>query len=156
RSARVGLYDPGRARVFRHAARFRRGAALEHHRDRALLRRGLPRGAAPALACLAAERQRSVTRCSLNFVRSIFMSFGIKRLAFAILVPLGLALAHPAAALDKLTVQLAFYPQGPQAYLFVAQTKGWFEKAGLQVELLDGRGSNYSMQVVSSGHADIG
>jgi NitT/TauT family transport system substrate-binding protein len=85
------------------------------------------------------------------------MFHGIKRLAVALLVPLGLvALANQASALDKLTVQLAFYPQGPQAYLFLAQNKGWFEKAGLEMELLDGRGSNYSMQVVSSGHADIG
>jgi NitT/TauT family transport system substrate-binding protein len=61
-----------------------------------------------------------------------------------------------AQALEPLTVQLAFYPQGPQAYLFLAKDKGWFDKAGLAVELLDGRGSNYSMQVVSSGHADIG
>jgi NitT/TauT family transport system substrate-binding protein len=62
----------------------------------------------------------------------------------------------PAFALDKLTVQMAFYPQGPQAYLFLAKEKGWFEKAGLDVDMLDGRGSNYSMQVISSGHADIG
>jgi NitT/TauT family transport system substrate-binding protein len=61
-----------------------------------------------------------------------------------------------ALALDHLTVQTAFYPQGPQAYLFLAQDKGWFEKAGLQVEILDGRGSNYSVQVLSSGHADVG
>lgn len=61
-----------------------------------------------------------------------------------------------AFALDKLTVQMAFYPQGPQAYLFLAKEKGWFQQAGLDVDILDGRGSNYSMQVVSSGHADIG
>lgn len=61
-----------------------------------------------------------------------------------------------ALALDHLTVQMAFYPQGPQAYLFVAKDKGWFEEAGLDVEILDGRGSAYSMQVLSGGHADIG
>jgi NitT/TauT family transport system substrate-binding protein len=66
------------------------------------------------------------------------------------------ASGHAAHALDPLTVQLAFYPQGPQAYLFIAADKGWYEKAGLNVELLDGRGSNYSMQVLSAGHADIG
>jgi NitT/TauT family transport system substrate-binding protein len=76
------------------------------------------------------------------------------------MLPLALALTFavspPALALDKLTVQMAFYPQGPQAYLFLAKENGWFETAGLDVDLLDGRGSNYSMQVVSSGHADIG
>jgi NitT/TauT family transport system substrate-binding protein len=65
-------------------------------------------------------------------------------------------MAGAAQAAEPLSVQLAFYPQGPQAYLFLAKEKGWFDKAGLNVDLLDGRGSNYSMQVVSSGHADIG
>jgi NitT/TauT family transport system substrate-binding protein len=61
-----------------------------------------------------------------------------------------------AYALDQLTVQLAFYPQGPQANMFLANDKGWYERAGLSVEMLDGRGSNYSMQVLSAGHADVG
>lgn len=69
---------------------------------------------------------------------------------------LSLLTAGKAMAADPLSVQLAFYPQGPQAYLFLAQHKGWFKDAGLDVAILDGRGSNYSMQVVSSGHADIG
>ena len=64
--------------------------------------------------------------------------------------------ASRADALEHLTVQMAFYPQGPQAYLFIAKDKGWFEEAGLDVEILDGRGSAYSMQVLSGGHADIG
>jgi NitT/TauT family transport system substrate-binding protein len=67
-----------------------------------------------------------------------------------------LAWSVDARALDHLTVQLAFYPQGPQAYVFVAKEKGWYEKAGLDVEVLEGRGSSYSMQVLSGGHADIG
>ena len=67
-----------------------------------------------------------------------------------------LALASAALALDKLSVQMAFYPQGPQAYLFIAKDKGWFADAGLDVDILDGRGSSYSMQVLSGGHADIG
>ncbi|MDT2021759.1 ABC transporter substrate-binding protein [Methylocella sp. CPCC 101449] len=71
-------------------------------------------------------------------------------------VAAALAWSGHASALERLTVQTAFYPQGPQAYLFLAKHKGWFEAAGLDVELLDGRGSNFSMQVVSSGHADVG
>lgn len=64
--------------------------------------------------------------------------------------------ASPSFALDHLTVQLPFYPQGPESYLFLAEQKGWFRAAGIDVEILDGRGSNYSVQVVSSGHADVG
>jgi NitT/TauT family transport system substrate-binding protein len=77
-------------------------------------------------------------------------------LSLAVLAIASLGLAAPVRAADRLSVQMAFYPQGPQAYLFVAQEKGWFKEAGLDVEILDGRGSNYSMQVVSGGHADIG
>ncbi len=74
-----------------------------------------------------------------------------------LLAPLFLVLgAAQAFALDHLSVQLAFYPQGPQTYLFLAKDKGWYRDAGLDVELLNGRGSNYSIQVLSSGHADIG
>jgi NitT/TauT family transport system substrate-binding protein len=69
---------------------------------------------------------------------------------------LALVWSGRALALDHLTVQTAFYPQGPQAYLFLAQDKGWFATAGLAVDILDGRGSSYSVQVLSSGHADVG
>jgi NitT/TauT family transport system substrate-binding protein len=64
--------------------------------------------------------------------------------------------AAPAHALDPLTVQMAFYPQGPQAYLSVALEKGWYRDAGLDVRLLEGRGSNYSVQMLSADNADIG
>jgi NitT/TauT family transport system substrate-binding protein len=57
---------------------------------------------------------------------------------------------------EHLILQLPLYPQGTEAYLFLAEKKKLFEKAGLDVEILDGRGSNYAIQLVTSNHADIG
>ena len=79
----------------------------------------------------------------------------LRRWIYGLAVAATIAGSSPAWALDHLTVQTAFYPQGPQSYLFLAIDKGWFAKAGLDVEVLDGRGSNYSVQVLSSGHADV-
>lgn len=69
---------------------------------------------------------------------------------------LGIVWIHPSHALDLLKVQMAFYPQGPQAYMYLALAKGWYRDAGLDVQLLQGRGSNYSVQMLSVDHADIG
>ncbi|MGI4880192.1 MAG: ABC transporter substrate-binding protein [Janthinobacterium lividum] len=57
---------------------------------------------------------------------------------------------------EHLIVQLPLYPQGSDGFLFLALKKKMFEKAGLDVEILDGRGSNYAIQLVTSNHADIG
>ncbi len=79
----------------------------------------------------------------------------LRSLVFLVAAAMSAAAAR-AQALEKLTVQMAFYPQGPQAYLFVAKDRGLFAKYGLDVDMLDGRGSAYSMQVLMGGHADIG
>jgi NitT/TauT family transport system substrate-binding protein len=70
--------------------------------------------------------------------------------------PLAACSPKAATSVTPLTVQLSIYPQGTDAYLFLAQQKGWFKDAGLNVDIVDGRGSNYSMQVLTSGHADVG
>ncbi len=80
----------------------------------------------------------------------------VKRLPMLLAALFSMLGTGQAFALDHLTVQMAFYPQGPQAYLFLAEEKGWFKDAGLDVEILNGRGSGFSIQVLSSGHADIG
>jgi NitT/TauT family transport system substrate-binding protein len=73
-----------------------------------------------------------------------------------LLLLLALLWTAPALALDKLTVQMAFYPQGPQADMYLALDKGWYKDLGLDVQLLEGRGSNYSVQMLGAGNADIG
>ena len=47
-----------------------------------------------------------------------------------------IALALPAAAQEKLSVALDWTPNTNHVGLYVAQAKGWFEEAGLDVDIL--------------------
>lgn len=66
------------------------------------------------------------------------------------------ALVQPALAQEKLTVRLDFSPWGGHAAMHLAQHKGWFAEAGLQVDVQDGRGSGNTLQLVNAGQADVG
>lgn len=63
-----------------------------------------------------------------------------------------------ASAADKTKVVIAtdFVPHGMHAGLFLAKHKGWFDQAGLDVEILDGKGSATTIQQVAAGQLDIG
>ena len=67
----------------------------------------------------------------------------MKRLLLTTLLPIALAAGAilPASAADKLSVRLDFSPWGVQAAMHLAQSKGWFKDAGLDVNIQDGRGS---------------
>lgn len=64
--------------------------------------------------------------------------------------------ATTAGAQEKLTVRLDFSPWGVHAGMHLAQQKGWFEEAGLNVEVQDGRGSGNTLQLVNAGQVDVG
>lgn len=66
------------------------------------------------------------------------------------------AIAAPAFAQEKLTVRLDFSPWGSHAAMHLAQEKGWFKEAGLDVDVQDGRGSGNTLQIVNAGQADVG
>ncbi|WP_027555299.1 ABC transporter substrate-binding protein [Bradyrhizobium sp. Cp5.3] len=72
--------------------------------------------------------------------------------AFAML----LAFVGPVLANEKLTVRLDFSPWGSHAAMHLAQQKGWFKEAGLDVDVQDGRGSANTLQLVNAGQADVG
>ena len=61
-----------------------------------------------------------------------------------------------AQAADKLTVRLDFIAWGTHAAMHLANEKGWFKEAGLDVEVQDGTGSGNTIQLVAAGQADIG
>ena len=61
-----------------------------------------------------------------------------------------------AQAADRLTVRMDFIPWGLHAAMHLAQDKGWFEEAGLDVEVQDGAGSANTIQLVAAGQADVG
>ena len=66
---------------------------------------------------------------------------------------IGLAIAANAAAqqADKLKVRMDWTPWGVQAAMHLAQHKGWFAAAGLDVALEDGNGSVTTVQIVGGG-----
>ncbi|OZI31148.1 myristoyl transferase [Bordetella genomosp. 10] len=61
-----------------------------------------------------------------------------------------------AHAQEKLSVRLDFSPWGIHAAMHLAQDKGWFRQAGLDVDIQDGRGSGNTLQLVNSGRVDVG
>ncbi len=56
----------------------------------------------------------------------------------------------------KVDFQLNWKIVGDHAPYFVAQKKGWFKEAGLDVNIILGEGSGYTVQVVDIGKAHIG
>lgn len=57
---------------------------------------------------------------------------------------------------DKVTFQLDWLPGGDKAPLYVGLEKGFFEQAGLDVSVSQGRGSTDAMTKLATGRADIG
>lgn len=60
------------------------------------------------------------------------------------------------AAAEPLSVRLDFSPWGVHAGMHLAQQNGWFEEAGLEVDVQDGRGSGNTLQLVNSDQVDVG
>jgi putative hydroxymethylpyrimidine transport system substrate-binding protein len=72
----------------------------------------------------------------------------------AALIAMGLSLS-PAAAADKMTVLLDWFVNPDHAPLIVAKEKGFFEKHGLAVELVEPADPNLPPKLVAAGHGDI-
>jgi len=81
------------------------------------------------------------------------LTLAFKRLCLTVV--LAVASVH-AAAQDKITIMTDWSPHGMHAGLLLAAQKGWFREAGLNVEVLDGKGSGATIQQVSAGKIDIG
>jgi NitT/TauT family transport system substrate-binding protein len=65
-------------------------------------------------------------------------------------------LAAPLAAQEALSVRLDFSPWGVHAAMHLAEQQGWFDAAGLDVDVQDGRGSGNTLQLVNAGQVDVG
>ena len=66
-----------------------------------------------------------------------------------------LSVAHGAGAAEKLTVLLDWFVNPDHAPLFVAQERGYFDDAGLEVELIAPADPNDPPKLVAAGKADI-
>lgn len=67
-----------------------------------------------------------------------------------------LALSVPAHAQTKIKMVLNWKYQGPQAWFFMAQDKGYFKAEGLDVEIDQGEGSSASITKVAGGAYQAG
>jgi NitT/TauT family transport system substrate-binding protein len=68
-----------------------------------------------------------------------------------------LAMAAPhARAADRVTIATDWSPHGMVSGLLLAKQNGAFAAAGLEVEILDGKGSTTTVQQVAAGQLDIG
>ena len=74
--------------------------------------------------------------------------------AISLAVPL--AAATPAAAETKLKMVLNWKYQGPQGWFFLAQDRGYFKKAGIDITMDQGNGSGAPIPLVASGTYDVG
>jgi NitT/TauT family transport system substrate-binding protein len=61
-----------------------------------------------------------------------------------------------AEALTKVNFQLNWKITADHAAYYVALKNGWFEEEGLDVNIIIGQGSGYTVQVLDSGKAEIG
>lgn len=74
------------------------------------------------------------------------------------LVAITLALGAPdaAAQANKLTTMVDWAPHGMHAALHLAVQKRWFRDAGLDVTVLDGKGSTSTIQQTGAGQIEVG
>jgi len=72
-------------------------------------------------------------------------------LMVAVLIPQGMA----APRLEKVDFLLNWKITGDHSPYYVALKNGWYKDAGLDVNIIVGQGSGYSVQAVDSGKADI-
>src|ERR1700733_8404655 len=88
------------------------------------------------------------------------MPFPSPRRTFALGAALGVALAASlagaASAQTRLKMVLNWKYQGPQGFFFVAEDKGYFKAAGLDVVIDQGDGSATPIPKVASGAYDVG
>jgi NitT/TauT family transport system substrate-binding protein len=63
--------------------------------------------------------------------------------------------AKPGGALEKVTYLTGVNIQGRESYIYVAQEKGYFKDAGLEVEVKPGLGSEKNLQLLQAGQVDF-
>lgn len=87
------------------------------------------------------------------------MKLNLKR-AFVPLLSVALLgatiLSAMAQDLEQISVRLAWIAGGVDAPFFMAESKGYFTEAGLDVEIVDGNGSTGTIQAVGNGDFEVG
>ena len=87
------------------------------------------------------------------------MTSTVRSFTIALVAAIGLAAplaVTPAAAQTKLKMVLNWKYQGPQGWFFLADDRGYFKAAGLEVTMDQGNGSGAPIPLVASGSYDVG
>jgi len=86
------------------------------------------------------------------------MSRTLANVLRALLVGCGMALvsAQPLLAADVVSVRLSYTPFAAHIPVYVAKAKGYYEAAGLDVNILPGRGSTFAAMTVGAGKEEFG
>jgi NitT/TauT family transport system substrate-binding protein len=67
-----------------------------------------------------------------------------------------LACAHHASAGEPVAIRLSYTPFAAHIPIYVAKAKGYYEQAGINVDILPGRGSTFAAMTVGSGQEAFG
>src|SRR5437868_15388428 len=67
-----------------------------------------------------------------------------------------LASTHESATAEKVSVRLTYTPFAAHIPVYVAKAKGYYEQAGLDVQILPGRGSTFAAMTVGAGKEEFG
>src|ERR1700719_4832962 len=67
-----------------------------------------------------------------------------------------LTLAQQAPAADTVSVRLSYTPFAAHISVYVAKAKGYYDAAGLDVQILPGRGSTFAAMTVGAGKEEFG
>lgn len=67
-----------------------------------------------------------------------------------------LSAAMPAAAQEKVTYNMAWLPQGSSIGVIVAQDRGWYKEAGVEVNIVRGYGGNRTANELDQGQFEFG
>jgi len=65
-------------------------------------------------------------------------------------------LSRPALALETVSVRLSYTPFAAHIPMYVAAAKGFYREAGLEVNILPGRGSTFAAMTVGAGKEEFG
>jgi len=81
-----------------------------------------------------------------------------RRLALAALGAgaLALASAGTASAADKMTLTLNWLAQPFQSGFFLAKEKGYYDEVGIDLTIIEGKGSTSTAQITAAGSTDVG
>ena len=79
----------------------------------------------------------------------------LHRIAASLAAAIACTLSGAAFAADKVSVRLNWVAGSEHGYFYLAKEKGWYQAAGIDLEILSGSGSTVSVTTVGAGTTDF-